>query len=422
MLSALPWPGPDTRQVRFPGPDSRTVPFPGPDARAVRWPTPPRFSVSLLAQALGGGYASAAVSVIPWRRADAVGGGVAAVSVVSSVAILAPATGGGVASAVIVGAEILATGVGGGVASATIVASVVLVADALGGGSAGIVGRPVASITATAVGLGAGTATLTPGALIAAAATGGGLASAAVAVAAKFVAAATGGGTATVLQRVGYRYSDPFNRANAATLGPDWRLDRNTQFKIDTNRAQMKTMGNGDGRSGCWVSYQGGGTAAGRFGTDNYGVKTQLIAPVGNLATDNFTGIVLAVADTFGAGTMCYAIVSTGLGCAIYTQAGLPPTSGVSTGQTGQQNRAVSENSILATDLIEFRRLPAAAGTVFTLYRNGAMFLSWPDTDNAVSSGPTNRRWGILTEGNYPLFQSEFRAPAVDAVVEAYDL
>ncbi|WP_280442215.1 hypothetical protein [Nocardia brasiliensis] len=363
------------------------------------------------------------MTVIPWRHADAVGSGLTAVAIMSSVSILAQATGGGTSSAVVVNAEILATAVGGGTAGTSVVASIALGAGAVGGGTGGVLGRPVASITATAAGLGAGTAVLTPGVLIAAAATGSGIASASLAVAAKCVAAATGGGTASVSTSVGYRYTEHFNRADANSLGPDWRADRNGSPKIATNRAQMKTMNSGDGRSGCWVSYQGGGgTAAGRFSTDRYSVKAQLIAPVGNLATDNFTGIVLAVADTFGAGTMCYAIVSTGLGCAIYTQTGLPPTGGVCTGQTGQANRAVSETNVLATDLIEFRRRPAAVGTIFTLYRNGAELLAWPDTENVVSSGPTNRRWGILTEGNYPLFQSEFRAPAIDAIVEARDL
>ncbi|MEV2226699.1 hypothetical protein AB0E01_43655 [Nocardia vinacea] len=50
----------------------------------------------------------------------------------------------------------------------------------------------------------------------------------------------------------------------------DWRVDRNSQPKIATNRAQ-KTMSNGDGRAGNWVSWQGGGgTQGGKFAADNY--------------------------------------------------------------------------------------------------------------------------------------------------------
>ncbi|WP_280441181.1 DUF7257 domain-containing protein [Nocardia brasiliensis] len=419
----LPFPGPDARTARFPGPDARAAPFSGPDVRLVQFPPIPRSVVEQLALAVGGGIASVVVVIVPWRRADALGGGMASVVSTSTVAVAASALGGGLATAIVVNAEIKADALGGGIAEASVVAGITGTAQAVGGGLAGVLGRPVASITAVAIAAGAGTATLTPGALIAATANGGGVATVANTVTPVVSAAALGGGVASAAVLVGYRWSDAFNRVNAATLGPDWRLDRNAQPKIDTFRAQMKTMASGDGRSGNWVSWQGGGgAAAGRFGTDRYAVKAQLIAPVGNAATDNFTGVILAVADTFGAGTMCYVVVSTGLGCAIYTQAGLPPTSGVSTGQTGQAQQAVTATNIVTTDLIEFRRLPAAVGTVFTLYRNGAEFLSWPDTGNVVSSGPSFRRWGLFTEGNYPLFQSEFRAPAVDAIVEARDL
>lgn len=212
-------------------------------------------------------------------------------------------------------------------------------------------------------------------------------------------------------------YSDNFNRTNASSLGTDWRVDRNSQPKIDTNRAVMKTMGNGDGRAGNWVSYQGGSNS-GKFATDNYGVRAQLIAPVGNTASDNMTALVLAVADTFGAAMMCYFVVTTANGCAIYTQSGLPPTSGITTGQTGQTQRAVTVTSIAVTDLIEFQRV----GNVFTAYRNSVSFLTWTDTGNLVSTGATNRRWGFAVEGNYPIFNAEFRSPAIDAIVQAYDL
>lgn len=214
----------------------------------------------------------------------------------------------------------------------------------------------------------------------------------------------------------GMQYSDNFNRADSASLGSDWRADRNGSPKIATNRSQMKTMGNGDGRAGNWASYQGG-SDSGRLATDNYAVKLQFIAPVGNLATNNMSGGILAVADTFGAGVMCYFVVTTANGCAIYTQSGLPPTSGISTGQTGQTQRAVTATNAAVTDLFEFRRV----GNVFTLYRNGSSFLSWTDTGNLVSTGSTNRRWGFLVEGNYPIFNAEFRSPAVDSI-EAYDL
>lgn len=436
----LRWPGPDARTVEFPGPDARvpsawpgpderSVPFPTVDDRVHRWPAPdartvefppaPRVVVAILAAAVGGGSASCFVVAVPWRSAPAIGGGVASAEVSTSVAITAAAIGGGLARVVVVNAEILAEAFGGGTASAVVVASLSHGADAVGGGVAGAVGYPVAATTADAVGMGAGSAAIHAGALVAGAANGGGVAAVTMSQAAKFIAGAVGGGTASAAVYVGYRYSDTFNRADSTDIGPNWRNDRNGPVRISTNRAQMKTMSSGAGRAGNWTSYQGGGgTAAGRFGTDNYAVKVQLIAPTGGLAGDNMTGIVLAVGDTFGAGVMAYCVMTTANGCAIYTQSGLPPATGISTGQTGQTQRAVTATNAAVTDLFEFRR----QGNVFTLYRNGSSFLTWTDTGNLVSSGPTFRRWGFLVEGNFPIFQQEFRSPAVDAIVDAYDL
>ncbi|MFD6399001.1 hypothetical protein [Nocardia sp. NPDC060249] len=90
----------------------------------------------------------------------------------------------------------------------------------------------------------------------------------------------------------------------------------------------------------------------------------------------------------------------------------IPPRTG-----PGQTQRAVTANSGVATDLFEFRR----NGNVFTLLRNGVSFLTWTDTCNLVSTGSTNRRWGFLVEGNYPIFNAEFRSPAVNSI-EAFDL
>lgn len=231
------------------------------------------------------------------------------------------------------------------------------------------------------------------------------------------VSATTATATAAVSTAVGTtgrQYSDNFNRTDSTTLGADWRVDRNASPRLVTNRAQMKTQAFGEGRAGCWTSYQGG-SDSGRLASDNYSVKAQLIAPVGNQANDNLTAVVLAVADTFGAGVMCYAVVTLSNGSAIYTQSGLPPTSGQSSGQTGQTQRAVTATSFANSDLMEFSR----SGNVFTLYRNGSVHLTWTDTGNLVSTGATNRRWGFVVEGNYP-FQA-YASQAIDSI-EAFDL
>lgn len=401
------WPGADAKVVEFPGPDAGESRFPGPDRRDVRWPTPPTFAIVLVAEAFGLGSASATVSAVALPVAAASGAGIGSASVTTALAIAAPAAGSGAATAHYLPSEVNAAAVGNGAAAATVLSRVAVTASAAGAGAASAAVRHAAVVAAPAVGAGVAAASVVARTAVAAAAAG------------------TGAASATVV--VGYRYSDSLNRADAATLGADWRVDRNVSPKIVTNRAQMKTMANGDGRGGCWTSYQGGGgTQGGRLATDKYGVKLQFIAPVGGAATDNFTGAVLAVGDTFGSGVMCYFVASTGLGCAIYTQSGAPPAGGLSTGQTGQTQRAVVATNAALTDTFDFRRERNTANTadVFQLYRNGnytTPFLSWEDSGAVVSSGATNRRWGFFVEGNYPLFQSEFRSPAVDAI-DAYDL
>lgn len=307
-------------------------------------------------------------------------------------------------------------------AEATAATATTIVYDVAGGGS-GSAAATAATATATAV------AAVPSASASATAITATGSASAMSAIpsanaGASATAATASAAAASATGTAGRYYSDNVNRADASTLGADWRADRNGSPKVATNRAQMKTMGNGDGRAGNWTSYQGG-SDSGRLATDKYAVKVQFITPVGNLATNNMTGGVLAVGDTFGAGVMAYFVATTGNGCAIYTQSGLPPASGISTGQTGQTQRAVTATNSAVTDVFEFRRERNGTDTawVFNLYRNGggSPFLAWEDASNLVSSGSAFRRWGFLVEGNYPIFNAEFRSPAVD-LIEAYDL
>lgn len=209
---------------------------------------------------------------------------------------------------------------------------------------------------------------------------------------------------------------DDFNRADGAP-GASWRLDRGVSPVIATNRIQYANQGSSVARAGGWISYQG------QLNTDNYGVKAQLIAPTTSTAADNMTGLVLAVNDTFGAGTMCYFVgcqtsgTTNTSGCKIMTQSGLPPTSGLSTGQTGQTVRASVATPLAPTDLIEFTRV----GTLFTVYRNGSSFLTWDDSGLVVPTGAANRRFGLFVEGNHPFAQSQYESPAIDSI-QAYDI
>ncbi|WP_067565767.1 hypothetical protein [Nocardia acidivorans] len=221
-----------------------------------------------------------------------------------------------------------------------------------------------------------------------------------------------------LLWPTGVSYRDDFNRADSQVLGGDWRIDANGSARVASNRAMFKAMGANSGRAGSWMSYQGGSNS-GRLSTDNYAVKAQLIPPVGGSAADNVTAIVLGVPDTFSSGSVCCSlVVTTGTGCAIVTSAGVPPSTGLGVGAVGQTQQKTVSTNIAATDLIELRRV----GNTFTAYRNGATFgLSWTDSGNLVPATPANRRFGLIVEGNYPLFQQEFRSPAIDWI-EAYDI
>ncbi|MBW0270794.1 hypothetical protein ATM97_07180 [Nocardia sp. MH4] len=305
-----------------------------------------------------------------------------------------------------------ATGSADAMATATPATATTIVYDAHGAGSMSVAATAAAATAAVPAPQMSASATAT--AIAATAAAAGNPATPSTGSTVPATAATATATVVTATGSTGRTYSDDMNRANNASMGADYRVDRNASPQINTNKAQMKTQAFGEGRAGCWVSYQGG-SDSGRLASDRYAVELQLAAPVGNLATNNMTGGVLAVGDTFGDGVMCYFVVTTANGCAIYTQSGLPPTSGISTGQTGQTQRAVTATNAATTDLFKFER----DGNLFTLYRNGSTFLTWDDTGALVSSGSSYRRFGFFVEGNYP-FQA-YASPAVDSIA-AYDL
>lgn len=215
-------------------------------------------------------------------------------------------------------------------------------------------------------------------------------------------------------------YTDDFNRVNATTLGANWRVDRGG-WQINTNHAQRTALASNTSRQGGWASYLGGANA-GRMNTDKYGVTATFVGTsTAGAATDNCSGLVLAVGDTFGTGTMCYFVgfnstgTGTTAGMKIMTQVGAPPTGGIAVGQTGQTQQNTNSAALTNGTVIEFRR----DGNVFTVNRNGAFLFSWTDSGNIVSSGAANRKWGIINEGNFPLFQQMFYAPVIDTVTAA---
>lgn len=224
----------------------------------------------------------------------------------------------------------------------------------------------------------------------------------------------------TVVKSARAYNGDEVNRANSDSAGGPWRSDVNGQARVRSNRLEFKTMPGSPGRAGTWMSADG-------LLTDNYEVRAQL-APRSEqgLATDNFTCIMLAVPDVIGsAGSLItYFVGSTGNGSAIYTQTGTPNAAGISTGDgsSGRVRRTTPTANITETSLIALRRtMYSATQSNFTCYLNGSLLATWTDSSGLVPTGPSNRRFGFIVEGNHPFANSEYRSPAIDWI-EAYDL
>lgn len=222
-------------------------------------------------------------------------------------------------------------------------------------------------------------------------------------------------------------FRDENNRAdNASDFGTNWRPEFDS-MKIITNRGQCSTPASNTGRQGAWETYVP--TAdynGGRLLTDNWGVETQLIAPVGGAASDNITAIGGAMLDNGPASGMVlvYFAITTGTGSAIFTYSNASIASpGASSGQTGQTQRSGAGANVANTALIRMeRRMYSATQSIFQAYVNGSATVSWNDSTGIVPAGDrTKRRWFVQTESNFPLFQQAFYSPALDWE-RAYDL
>jgi hypothetical protein len=218
-------------------------------------------------------------------------------------------------------------------------------------------------------------------------------------------------------------HREDWNRADSTSLGSDWRLDFNT-MKIATNRVQFKTPANGDGRAGAWATYvKSTAYNGGRLLTDNWAVESQLIAPVGNAATDNMTSIGVGQVDS-GTFTLIYFGITTstfGSGILTRTASSIPSPGTTDASPSVLRTSTTTAVSPTATLRLE-RRMYSATQSVFTAFVNGSSFLSWDDSGAAVPAGDRlRRRWFIVQEGNYPVFQSPFYSPAQDWV-RTYDL
>jgi hypothetical protein len=224
-------------------------------------------------------------------------------------------------------------------------------------------------------------------------------------------------------------YRDPFDGADSNDIGPDWRPEF-TNLKRVTNRIQIRTPSANTGRQGAWETYVPVSMYnGGRFLTDNWSIEIPLAAVVGNTATDNGSGMGSGMPDggpTSGM-TLVYAVfqlATSGTTAAIVTNTNASIAApGATTGQANQTVRATSTTLLSSSDTMRFeRRMYSATQSVFSLYRNGSFLISWPDSTGVVVAGnAARRRWFIVCEGNYPIFQSPYYSVAL-ASVRARDL
>ncbi len=205
------------------------------------------------------------------------------------------------------------------------------------------------------------------------------------------------------------RYSDDFERSNSISLGGSWRTDSGGQSaQISNGMAEAFTPSTYVGETGCWNCWTS------PLDTDNYVIQAQLATPSTQLATNNYTGIYCAAPNTYSGSSVLVAFVgNTSGGCGLITQTNAPSGAFIANGsQTGQAIVANSTTPFTTSSQIALSR----NGNVFTGYINGTQIVQWTDTGHTVPTGSANRLWGIITECNWPTFQSLYMSPAIASV------
>lgn len=215
-------------------------------------------------------------------------------------------------------------------------------------------------------------------------------------------------------------YFDNFARANSVSLGSNWRTDSGTvSGQIINQGVESYTQPANVGENGMWHTYVGG-----EMVSDNYYVDATIVAPSVALASNNFTGIGVALPTSFsGATKSVWFVGSTGSGCKIITQVNNVSAPYIASGsQTGQASVATSGTNITTSCTMRIMRV----GNVFTAYINtgsgwGAALMTWTDSSNTVPTGAGNRHFGLLVEGNHPTFNNEFHSPTINDI-QAVDI
>lgn len=182
-------------------------------------------------------------------------------------------------------------------------------------------------------------------------------------------ATATAAATAPTIS-VKASYSDPFTRANAATLGASWTGRTSTVLKVDTNVAVPDTLS-----SFCLDSYNSA------MFTDDHKVTAVVTA------TSGLEGTLLYIRSN-NSDSQIYAYMLNSGQWLIYSH-----TSTYNGSLSSPTQRAITpaSQSYTTGDSLSFE----ATGNVYTIRKNGTSILTWTDSGNAVPTGSTHREVAI---------------------------
>lgn len=205
-----------------------------------------------------------------------------------------------------------------------------------------------------------------------------------------------------------YSYlSDNFNRANASSLGSNWRTDSGSNVaSIISQRANPPVLSGTQISAGAiyyyWSTYTGGNPY-----TDNYVVQIQIDVPAsaagGEGGAGYYVGLYLAAPSSYSSSSnlVAFTAATAGGNSGIFSMQNAPsaPYNPMNSGFFSNQTiRASGSANVANGDIMSLKR----KGNVFTAYINGVLKYSWTDSSNVIPTGANNRYWGFIIGSQIP--------------------
>ena len=207
-----------------------------------------------------------------------------------------------------------------------------------------------------------------------------------------------------------YYYTDDFNRANGG-LGTNWsRYASDIDSRIVSNVAQAGAVAAATGRQGCgWMIHKDS------MLSDNVRIKATIAASSPTKSIQTYTSLFMSAntpyTNTANRLLMCHIPWTGGPLAELMVVNGNQFGVGLSV-PTGSPSETLDQSSegVVAGDVIEFTR----NGTSVIVLKNGLEWMS--ATTSAPLTGASNRRWGFVTEAEYPFLQAQYSSPGIDKI------